>query len=80
MAKNDFGPPDNSPLCRRSEAIKLLRGEGMLRRCETAGWLTARARSPGYVVYRREDVLAVLARIDSGELPPRLSSAKKGVA
>lgn len=66
-----------SPLCRRSETIKLLRGEGMLRRCESAGWLVARARGAGYVVYRRQDVMAVLARIDSGELPPRLSTAKQ---
>jgi hypothetical protein len=68
--------PYESPLMRRAEAIRMLRGEGMLRRCERSGWLAARARSPGYVVYRREDVLAVVARIDSGELPPRLSAGK----
>jgi hypothetical protein len=61
---------NDSPFCRRAEAIRLIRGEGMLRRCEKAGWLKARVRSPGYVVYRREDVMATIARIDAGEVPP----------
>jgi len=58
-----------SPFLRRSEVIKLLCGEGMLLRCEKAGWLQARLRRASYVVYRREDVMAVLARIDAGEFP-----------
>lgn len=77
MARNNLRPEVIGPFCRRSETIKLLGGEGMLRRCERAGWLIARARGAGYVVYRREDVMAVLARIDSGELPPRLSAVKQ---
>jgi len=75
--KNKFSSSVVSPLCRRTEAIKLIGGEGMLRRCEEHRWLKARARSPGYVVYRREDVLAVIARIDSGELPGYMPKAKR---
>jgi hypothetical protein len=41
----------------------------MLLRCEKAGWLKARIRRAKYVVYRREDVLAVISRIDAGEYP-----------
>lgn len=47
----------------------MLRGKGMLLRCEAAGWLKARLRKPKYVVYRRDDVLKVLSRLDAGEYP-----------
>jgi len=58
-----------SPFFRRSEVIKLLCGEGMVLRCEKAGWLKARVRRAKYVIYRREDVMAILARLDAGEYP-----------
>ena len=62
-------PEFDGPLIRRSHVIKLLAGEGMLKRCEKAGWLKARVRRRKYVVYRRDDVLACIARIDAGEYP-----------
>ena len=58
-----------SPLCRRTEAIALVQGEGMLRRMEERGWLKAVARRAGYCAFKREDVLAAVARILAGELP-----------
>lgn len=78
MARNSLRPQVIAPFYRRSETITLVGGEGMLRRLEAAKWLTARARGAGYVVFRREDVMAVIARIDAGELPPGLPKKLKG--
>jgi hypothetical protein len=58
-----------SPLIRRMDAIELVAGEGMLQRMEKAGWISARVRQRNYVVYRREDILAAVARLDAGEYP-----------
>jgi hypothetical protein len=58
-----------SPFFRREEVIGLLRSEGILRRMEFAGWLTAKVRRPKYVIYLKNDVLAALARLEAGDYP-----------
>ncbi len=58
-----------SPFFRQGEVIGMLKGKGILLRCEAAGWLKPRLRKPKYVIYRRGDVLKVLARLDAGEYP-----------
>lgn len=69
MAAKNSDSLGNSPFFRQGEVIQMLRGKGMLLRCEAAGWLKARLRKPKYVVYRRDDVLKVLSRLDAGEYP-----------
>jgi hypothetical protein len=79
MAKVQHIDPSDAPLYRRKLVIKVLAGEGMLKRCEAAGWLEAKVREPKYVVYARDDVLAVVARLAAGESPkvPRSSKNAK---
>jgi hypothetical protein len=67
-------PEVTSPICRRTEAIRLVGGEGMFRRMEAAEWFQAKVRTPGYTAYLREDILAALARLLAGEVPPTLPS------
>jgi len=76
MPKVALSSAPDVPLMRRSDAIRHLAGEGMLKRCELAGWLSARVRRKKYVVYRTADVLACIARIDAGEYPESKNDAK----
>jgi len=69
MAKTASISELEAPLYRRNLVITLLAGEGVLKKCEQAGWLAPTVRKRKYVVYRREDVLAVIGRINAGEYP-----------
>jgi hypothetical protein len=57
-----------SPFIRQRDAIKLLNGRSILRRCEIAGWLVATTRQRKLVQYKREDVMVCVYRISQGEL------------
>jgi hypothetical protein len=61
-----------SPFFRKVEVVELLRGAGLLARCIQGGWLAPCVRDPKTVLFRRDDVLEVIARLEAGEMPPPL--------
>ena len=67
-----------SPFFRQKEVAELLRGDALRNRAEKAGWLSPVVRAKKLVLYRRDEVLAVIARLEAGELPPVCYSKKEG--
>jgi hypothetical protein len=62
-------PASSDGLIRYTEATKELGGRGVVEKCERLGWLKAIARKKRLTLFRRIDVLACIARIESGDLP-----------
>lgn len=62
-------PTTDSPFVRRTEAIHLLKTRSVLEACEASGWLKATTRQRRLVLYKRQDVMACVWRINQGEYP-----------
>jgi hypothetical protein len=62
-------PISRDGLIRYTEAAKELGGRGVVEKCERLGWLKAVVRKKRLTLFRRVDVLACIARIESGDLP-----------
>jgi hypothetical protein len=62
-------PASDDGLIRYTEAAKELGERGVVEKCERLGWLKAVVRKKRLTLFRRVDVLACIARIESGDLP-----------
>lgn len=61
--------PLESPFVRAMEARKMLGSRSIVERCEAAGWFAPVKRGKRMTLFKRQDILAAVKRIEWGELP-----------
>ena len=61
-----------SPWMRASELPSVFRSRQLARQCTHAGWLRPILQGKRRTIYALTDVLACIARIERGEVPPQL--------